>query len=195
MTEPLRALLIEDSDDDAELLLRELKRGGYAPVHRRVQTAAELRAALDGHEWDIILSDFSMPAFDGLRAFRICCEANLDIPFIIVSGTVGEDVAVTAMREGIHDYLLKDNLSRLCAAVAREVREAKNRRQARKMAAALEIQDRRYRSIFNSASVSQWEVDLSGAASWLEVRCIESREALDALLRADPSEQIGRAHV
>jgi hypothetical protein len=186
VTETLRALLIEDSEDDAELILRELKRGGYAPLHHRVETAAELRAALDGREWDVILSDYSMPAFDGLRAFRICCETNLDVPFIIVSGTVGEEVAVTAMREGIHDYLLKDNLSRLCAAVAREMREATNRRNARQVAAALEIQERRYRSIFNSASVSQWEVDLSGAARWLDAHDVTGSERLDALLESQP---------
>jgi signal transduction histidine kinase len=140
--QPLRALLIEDDPDDAELVLRELRRGGYEPTSLRVQTAADLTSAVTHDSWDVIISDYSMPAFSGPDAFSIVRNLNIDVPFIIVSGTVGEEVAVESMRAGVHDFLLKGALHRLVAAVERERREALMRAERRKMQEHLLIADR-----------------------------------------------------
>ncbi len=128
---PLRALIVEDSEDDAELLLQELKRGGYKPIHTRVDTPEAMSAELAAHTWDIVYSDFSMPRFSAFDALTLLHGTRLDIPFIIVSGTIGEDRAVTAMKAGAHDYILKGNLKRLAPATERELREAQVRHEHR----------------------------------------------------------------
>jgi len=129
MDTPLRTLFIEDSEDDAELLLRELRRGGYNVTFERVDTAAAMRAALAEKSWDIVISDFSMPQFNGLAALEILQQSTLDLPFIIISGSIGEATAVAVMKAGAHDYLMKDNLARLVPAVQRELNEAAVRRE------------------------------------------------------------------
>ena len=131
MATPLRILIVEDSEADAELLLRELRRGGYAPEFERVETPEGLDAALARQSWDLVVSDYAMPRFNGLQALKLTQEKGLDIPFIIVSGSIGEDVAVAAMKAGAHDYLMKDNTARLLPAIARELREARMRRERR----------------------------------------------------------------
>jgi signal transduction histidine kinase len=140
--EPLRVLLIEDDPNDFELICLALQRGGYRPLARRVETAAELRAALAEHPWDVILSDYTLPTFSGPEAHRIVREMGCDLPFLIVSGTVGEEVAVDAMRAGVHDFLLKGHLGRLVAAIERERREAEIRVERRKMKDQLLISER-----------------------------------------------------
>lgn len=131
MNKPLRALVIEDSEDDTELLLLELQRGGYAPDHARVETPEAMGNELKERTWDIVFSDFSMPHFNAFDALSLLRSTNIDIPFIIVSGTIGEDRAVTAMKSGAHDYILKGNLKRLIPAVERELREARVRKERR----------------------------------------------------------------
>jgi signal transduction histidine kinase/FixJ family two-component response regulator len=137
MSIPLRVLVIEDSEDDMLLQLRELRRGGYEPSYHRVQSAAELRAALLQPDWQLILADYALPGFTGLDALRLVQQSGLDVPFILISGTVGEEIAVQSMRAGAHDYLLKDSLTRLVPAVNRELREAAERRRRRAAEAAL----------------------------------------------------------
>ncbi|MDY7230282.1 response regulator [Hyalangium rubrum] len=139
---PLRLLLIEDSEDDAELLLRELRRCGYELSHTRVETPEELRQALCSNTWDVIITDYALPGFDGLAAFAQVKQRGLDVPFLIVSGKIGEDVAVAAMRAGVHDFVLKDKLGRLGPAVTRELREASLRAERRKMQEQLMLSDR-----------------------------------------------------
>ncbi len=136
MNQALRVLLIEDSPDDALLLLRELNRGQYHTTHDRVDTADALTIALDRQPWDLILSDYSMPQFNGVAALHLVRERGLDLPFIFVSGTIGEDTAVEAMRAGANDYIMKGNLKRLLPAVERELREADGRR-SRRLAEAM----------------------------------------------------------
>ena len=131
MATPLRILIVEDSEADAELLLRELRRGGYAPEFERVETPEGLDDALARQSWDLIVSDYAMPRFSGLQALKRTQEKGLDIPFIIVSGSIGEDVAVAAMKAGAHDYLMKGNTARLLPAIARELREARMRQERR----------------------------------------------------------------
>jgi PAS domain S-box-containing protein len=124
---PIRLLLVEDSEDDAQLLLRELKRGGYEPAHERVATEASLAAALDRQSWDLVIGDHSMPGFSGIAALVLVRGRGLDVPFICVSGTITEDMAVAAMKAGASDWVSKGQLKRLLPAVDRELREAKGR--------------------------------------------------------------------
>lgn len=127
----LRVLLVEDSEDDADLLLRELRRGGRELEHLRVDTPEALEAALQRQDWDVILADFSMPRFSGTDALHRVRARGLEVPFIFVSGTIGEDTAVQAMKSGAQDYIMKGNLKRVLPAVERELAEARMRRERR----------------------------------------------------------------
>jgi signal transduction histidine kinase len=124
---PLRALLLEDNEDDARLLERHLQLGGYELEFERVETAAEFERALDHGGWDIIFADYVLPGYNGLDGLKAVQHRELDVPFIVVSGKIGEDTAVEAMKAGAHDYVMKSNLARLAAAVERELREARRR--------------------------------------------------------------------
>jgi two-component system, cell cycle sensor histidine kinase and response regulator CckA len=137
MRVPLRVLIAEDSEDDARLLLRELQRAGYQPTHERVDNPAAMTAALDRHGWDLVIGDYSMPAFSGPAALALLRARDLDTPFIFVSGTIGEDVAVEAMKAGAQDFLTKGNLRRLIPAIQRELRDAEVRRERRRAQTAL----------------------------------------------------------
>src|SRR5437867_3730709 len=128
MATPLRVLIIEDSEDDTRRLVRELERDGYESTFKRVDTAEAMAAALDEQAWDLVIADYSMPSFSSPAALKLLKEKELDLPFIIVSGTIGEDRAVEAMKAGAHDFILKNNLKRLLAAIQRELREASGRR-------------------------------------------------------------------
>jgi len=132
MGKTLRVLHVEDSEQDTALLARHLKRAGYDLVLDRADTAESMKAALESREWDVILCDYSMPAFNALSALALLKEMKVDLPFIIISGTVGEAVAVEAMRAGAHDYLMKDNLVRLGPTIERELHEIENRRARRR---------------------------------------------------------------
>ena len=128
MSKPLRILVVEDSEYDTLLLVYELQRGGFDPTFQRVDTSAAMSAALEQQDWDIVFADFSMPQFNAVAALELVKKKGLDVPFIIVSGTIGEEVAVTAMKNGAHDYIMKGNLTRLVPAVERELREVMERR-------------------------------------------------------------------
>jgi len=129
----LRLLLIEDSENDALLVVQALGRSGYDVSFERIDTAPALVAALNRQIWDLAIADFTMPQFSGTAALRIVRERDADLPFIFVSGTIGEDAAVEAMRNGAHDYIMKGNLKRLLPAVERELREASVRRDRRRV--------------------------------------------------------------
>ena len=132
MANLLRVLLVEDSEDDARLLVRELQRHGYEAACKRVDTAEEMRSALETQEWDLVIADYNMPRFTAPAALALLQGTGLDLPFIIVSGSVGEEVVVEAMKAGAHDYLLKGNLKRLIPALHRELQQAEQRRARRK---------------------------------------------------------------
>lgn len=123
----LRAIIVEDSEDDLLLLLRALKKGGFETIYSRVETEEELRTELIDPQWQLVISDHAMPRFSAPEALEVMKSCGHDLPFIIVSGTIGEEIAVAAMKAGAHDYIMKDNLSRLAPAVERELREAENR--------------------------------------------------------------------
>ncbi len=127
MSKPLRVLIVEDSEDDAELLVYQLERNGYDVISQRVDTQIAMSLALKQGVWDVILADYSLPNFSATAALKLLQETGLDLPFIIVSGNIGDGIAVAAMKAGAHDYLLKHNLARLVPAVERELQEAANR--------------------------------------------------------------------
>jgi signal transduction histidine kinase len=139
---PLHLLLVEDSDDDAALVLRELVRSGYVPDCRRVMSQAEFKEALEASSWDAIVSDHSLPGYGGLAALADLRASGRDIPFILVSGSVGEAVAVEAMKAGAQDYVLKQDLTRLPVAIARELRENAIRAEQGEMREQLMISER-----------------------------------------------------
>ncbi len=140
MSQPLQVLVIEDSEDDATLLEIELQRAGYHPACHRVETPEALSGALARQPWDLIISDYRLPRFDGLAALALVKAKGLDLPFIIVSGYITEETAVAAMKAGAHDYVMKDNLARLGPAVERELREAGVRRERRRSEEQLKAQ-------------------------------------------------------
>ncbi|MDB5387836.1 MAG: Multi-sensor hybrid histidine kinase [Planctomycetaceae bacterium] len=133
MPQPIRVLIVEDSANDADLMLSELRRGGFDSDSKRVRTADELRAALSQGSWDVVLSDFSLPGFGAAAALEMAREMAADIPFIVVSGSVGEEVAVEMMRAGANDYVLKHAMARLGPIVSRELRESKKRQAAERL--------------------------------------------------------------
>jgi phosphoserine phosphatase RsbU/P len=142
---PLKALVIEDSEIDALLLLEQLKAGGYAPESRRVDNAKDLAGALKAQKWDIIFSDHNMPQFSSTAALKLVRTSLPDVPFLIVSGSIGEEMAVAAMKAGAQDYLMKGNLARLVAAVDRELKDAEERRARKTAERALLAQEEEFR--------------------------------------------------
>ncbi len=146
-TKTLRCLIVEDVEDDALLLLRQLRTGGYDVTWERVDTPEAMRAALARQPWDVVLSDYRMPRFSGLAALEILRESGIDLPFIIVSGTIGEEVAVAAMKAGVDDYLIKGELAHLTVAVERELRNAATRRERKVAEEALRRNEARQRAM------------------------------------------------
>ncbi|HEV7961378.1 MAG TPA: response regulator [Actinoplanes sp.] len=143
----VRLLLIEDSEDDALLVVRNLRTGGITVDYQRVETADGMSAALSAQPPDLVISDNTMPAFDAESALRLLRDRQLDVPFIVVSGQIGEETAVALMRAGAHDFVLKDSLARLLPAVARELREAEERREKRRTQSALRTSEERFRLV------------------------------------------------
>ena len=151
MATPIRLLVVEDKPDDAELTMLALRKGGLDPNWERVETAGELKAALASGGWDAVLSDYTLPEFWAVDALEIVRAVEPDLPFIVVSGTVGEDVAVGMMRVGANDYILKQNLVRLASALERELLQAENRRDRKRSDEALRTSEARYRRLFEAA--------------------------------------------
>src|SRR5512133_2107450 len=151
MSKPVKVLIVEDSEDDAKLALRALRQGGFDPASRRVQTATELKTALAEERWDAVISDYKMPGFTGLDALRIFRSTGLDIPFILVSGTIGEETAVEAMKAGASDYVMKQSLARLAPALDRELEETQMRAALRRDQKDLKDSQERYRSLFEAS--------------------------------------------
>lgn len=148
---PLRALVLEDSEFDARVMVQALRTGGYEVEWRRVDTADGMQGALRERPWDVVLADYNMPEFNAPQALRILQGLGMDIPFIIVSGGIGEDVAVAAMKAGAHDYVMKGNPARLLPAVERELREAEVRRRRRDAEGRLRESELRYRSLWETS--------------------------------------------
>lgn len=153
MKQPLHVLLVEDSEDDSLLTLREIRRNGYTVIHERVDTEEAMTQALTSAHWDIILSDYSMPNFSGLAALKLAQKMKVDLPFIFVSGTIGEEAAVTAMKLGAHDFFPKARLTRLVPAIEREMQEAERRRIHRVLSQKLSQSEDRFSRAFHASPI------------------------------------------
>src|SRR2546426_1120695 len=189
---PLRVLMVEDSEDDALLLVRELQRGGYEPAFERVASAAAMEAALERHSWDLVIGDHSMPHFSGMAALALVRARGLDVPFICVSGTISEEMAVSAMKAGANDWVTKGHLKRLLPAIERELREAKGR-------AALRASEAGYETLVEHAPIGIYRSTPQGrfvSANQALVRMLGYASVADVLrldmardVYADPAER------
>ena len=176
---PVRLLLVEDSENDAMLLLRVLRRGGYEPVYERVYTAEEMEWALEkaaarGEPFEIVVSDYYMPRFRAPDALGLLRGLGYDVPFIVVSGKIGEDAAVGVMKAGANDYLTKENMARLCPAIARELKEAGVRRERAKAEEALVRSEVRFRRLVEQAADAMFVHDAKGRLVDVNRRACES---------------------
>jgi PAS domain S-box-containing protein len=194
MEETLRLLQIEDSASDAALIVRLFQKAGFHVQAQRVEDAGAMRAALEQREWDAIIADYNLPDFDAPAALLLLQESNSDIPFIVVSAVIGEDTAVAVMKAGAHDYLRKDNLSRLIPAVEREIREARIRKQRKEAGQALRESERRYKALFESIQegFAVGEVIVDAAGQPVDWRYLEVNPAYESMFRVKREEVVGR---
>jgi len=200
MNRPLRVLVVEDSQSDTELLVRVLRKSGYEPLFERVDTAEGMKAALDRGPWDLVLADYRMPQFSAPEALALLKESGLDLPFIVVSGGIGEATAVAAMKAGAHDYLMKDNLARLVPAVERELREAANRAGKRRTANELRESELRYRLLWETATDAILFTDIDGMIRFVnpaveQVFGYKPEEIIGQNLRILQPEHVRKAHL
>lgn len=177
--------MVEDSEFDARLMINVLRGGGYDPAYRRVDTAQTMRAALAEQPWDIILADYNMPEFSAPEALKIVQELRLDIPFIIISGGIGEDIAVECMKAGAHDYLMKGNLARLTPAVERELREAEVRVAHREAEQLVRENELRYRLLWETCPDAVILMDTNGYIQF-------ANPAVETVFGYKPAELLGR---
>ncbi len=166
-TKTLRVLLVEDCPDDAELLLEELKLANYNPQAKRVEEPHQMQEALDSYEWDIIISDYSLPRFSAPEALRLLKENKIDLPFIIISGVIGEEAAVEVMKAGAHDYIKKGNSARLIPAIERELREARIRRERKAAEEALRKSEARLAEAQRIAGLGNWDWQMESDVLYL----------------------------
>ncbi len=155
----IEVLIVEDDSNDKELILLELRRGGFDPIHKQVQTEKEFKEAIKCHEWDLILCDYSLPNFDGLTALKILREKDSETPFFIISGEIADTTAVQAMKDGANDYLMKDNLHRLTPAITRELKDVQLKLEHKKTQIAIAESERRLREAERIAQMGNWELD------------------------------------
>ncbi len=191
MNKSLRVLIVGSSEDDARLLLRELRRGGYDPVFERVDSPAAMRAALERAAWDVVISDYALPQFSGADALALLKETGLDVPFLVVSGTIGEERAVEVLKDGAHDFVVKGHWSRLLLAVERERRAAQERHARRRAEEGLQRHAARAEALVHIAASLNAQLDLDRV---LTTVCEETARALGAPAAAaalyDPQREV-----
>jgi PAS domain S-box-containing protein len=173
MIDSLKVLSIEDSEDDALLVMRELRRGGFTVVWERVETAEDLQKALAMQTWDVIISDYHLPKFDASRALQIVKQDFPDLPFIVVSGLIGETSAVELMKAGAHDYLMKGSLTRLAEAVRREIREAQIRVERQRSKQELDSAQERLQLAIEGSGIGLWDWNIQTGAVTINDRWTE----------------------
>lgn len=185
---PLNVLLVEDSADDAELVLIELRRGGFEPQHQRVETHGAMAGALAARSWDLVLSDYRMPGFGGMEALGVLQASGQDLPFILVSGAIGEEGAVAAVKAGAHGFVSKERLDRLGPAVARELKDAAARAEARQAKEELRRSEARYRALFEHSPIPLSLQDFSGIRERAEQLRAEGTADLRGHFREHPEQ-------
>lgn len=186
MKTPLRVLIVEDSEFDARILVNVLRKGGYDPNFLRVETAAAMTEALKNAPWDVVLADYNLPSFSAPAALAVLQESGIDLPFIIISGGIGEDTAVAAMKAGAHDYLMKGNLARLVPAVEREIRETSIRAARRQAEQALRESELRYRLLWETATDAVVLMDTDSVIQF-------ANPAVEAVFGYKPEEVVGQS--
>jgi signal transduction histidine kinase/CheY-like chemotaxis protein/HPt (histidine-containing phosphotransfer) domain-containing protein len=189
MSTSLNVLIVEDSEDDAKLMLRELQHGGFEVSHARVDTPEAMTAALDSRAWDVIIADYTMPHFSGSAALSMARQRVIDVPFILVSGTIGSDTAVQAMKAGADDYFFKGDLNRLAVAVEKVIREVKDRKRARSIELNLHERDAQLADAQRLAHLGTWHLNvptgnlaLSDEASQILCRAPGSKHTFEEFL-------------
>ncbi|MDP2207914.1 MAG: PAS domain S-box protein [Bacteroidota bacterium] len=194
MNKFLKTLFVEDIEDDAQLLLRELKKGGYNPTYRRVETAEQMSEALQSDVWDVIIADYNLPNFSGPEALNLLKQIGVDIPFIAVSGSIGEDNAVEILKQGAHDFITKTNLSRLIPAIEREIGDSNIRKQQKETEIALYQSEEQYRMLFETAKDGLFLFLYNterGASNFIKVNSASSKMlgySTDELLSLSPKD-------
>ena len=178
-------LIVEDSEDDALLVVRELKRGGYEPYWERVETPEAMKKVLAASEWDAIVSDHRMPRFGPLEPLAIYRQSGSEAPFVIVSGTIVEGLAVDAMKAGAHDYVMKDNLHRVRATVERGLKEVEERRERRRVEEELRTSEAELRALFEAMADVILVIDGEG-------RYLKVAPTNPSLLYKPPAEMLGK---
>lgn len=180
--------MVEDNEDDAFFATRELKRAGHEVLATRVDTEDALRAALPARPWDLVLCDFTLPGFGGAEALRIAKQFRPETPFIFVSGTIGEEAVAEAMRSGAQDYVMKDRLHRLVPAVARELREAAARREARLADRWMRESEHKYRQLFDALHETVFLIDPRSG------RILDTNRRAETLLHRARTDIVGANH-
>lgn len=170
MSKPLRVLIVEDSEDDTELLVNQLERSGYNPTYQRVYSPDAMTTALEQQQWDIVLADYSLPRFSATAALALLQEKGLDLPFIIVSGSIGDGIAVAAMKAGADDYVMKANLARLVPAIERELQEAANRRERQRVQSELKESEDRWQLALRGTNDGIWDWNLKNNTVFFSTR-------------------------
>ena len=180
----LRVLIIEDSENNALLLIRNLKKGGYNPVYERMETADAMKKALKEKQWDIILCDYSLSKFNAPSAIAILKETNIDIPLIVITGAIGEETAAECMRLGAQDFIMKGNMSRLCPAIARELEDAEIRNKEKQVEEKLRHEEQRFRAFIEHSSDIIVIMNREGIITYVN-------PAVEEVLGFKPEERIG----
>jgi two-component system cell cycle sensor histidine kinase/response regulator CckA len=191
MIKPLRVLIIEDSEDDAQLLVRDIERAGYEVAWTRVETSDAMVAALRAQKWDVALSDHGMPHFSGPAALGLLQATGLDIPFVIVSGKIGEEKAVEMMRAGASDYVSKDNLARLVPAIERELRDAEERRKRRRAEEAQALMTRERNALLTQLQLQIERMPLGYLLLDADCRLIDWNPAAERIFGYKKEEILG----
>jgi PAS domain S-box-containing protein len=164
---PLRVLFVEDREDDALLALRELRRGGFAVTHDRVETAEELSAALESSRWDVVIADYSLPSFSAPAALAVVKDRGIVVPFIILSGSIGEANAVEIMRAGANDFVSKQAIARLPRVIERELSDVTARQAAAEAEASLRVTQRRLEALLSAAPIALYQISANDRIDWV----------------------------